>query len=53
MTYVVEMGSGDIIYIQNIMKICTGVEGMLRFLHNSLRGCNICIIDERMSEVRR
>jgi hypothetical protein len=42
----VEMGSGDI-YIPSFMKICTGVEGILRLCLSNLKGCNVFITDGR------
>jgi hypothetical protein len=35
------------IYLQSVMKIGTGVQAILRFCLNNLRGCNIDIMNGR------
>jgi uncharacterized protein YraI len=47
MNYIVEMTSGDMIYIPSFMKISRGVQAILRFCLNTLRGCSVGITDGR------
>jgi hypothetical protein len=41
-----EIGSDCMIYIQNFMKIDTGVQAISYFSIRNLRGCNVGITDE-------
>jgi hypothetical protein len=41
MKYIVEMASGDMIYIPSFMTFGSGIEVILRFCVSSLRGCNV------------
>jgi hypothetical protein len=43
--YVIEMASGDMIYIPSLMKFGTGVRAILRFCLRNLRCCNVGITD--------
>jgi uncharacterized protein YraI len=43
MKYAFELASGSIIYIPSFMKIGTGVQAILRFCLNDLKGCNVDI----------
>jgi hypothetical protein len=43
MMYAVEMISCGLIYIHSVMKIGTGVQGILRCRLRSLKGCNVGI----------
>jgi uncharacterized protein YraI len=43
----VEMGSGGMKCIPNVMKIGTGVQAILRFCLRNLKGCNVGISDEK------
>jgi hypothetical protein len=45
--YIFEVGSHGMIYIPNVMKICSGIQIMLRLYHNNLSGFNIGITDGR------
>jgi hypothetical protein len=47
MKYTVEMVSCVTIYIPTSMKICTGVQEILRFCLSNLRGRNVGITDGR------
>jgi hypothetical protein len=57
MLYAVEMTPDDMvftyqvshgmIFIQSFMKICAGVQAILRFCFRNLRGCNVGITDGR------
>jgi hypothetical protein len=51
MKYVVEMGSGGMIYIPGLMKFGTGLQALLRLGLSNLRGCNVGIIGWRVYEV--
>jgi hypothetical protein len=39
------MTSGGMIYIASAMKIGTGIQAIIIFSYNNLRGCNIVITD--------
>jgi hypothetical protein len=43
----IEMNSGGMIflYIQSFMKICTGIQTILRFCLNNMKGCNVGVTD--------
>jgi hypothetical protein len=41
MNYANEMGSGDMICVPSLMKISTGVKGILGFCFIILKGCNV------------
>jgi hypothetical protein len=43
----VEGDSSGMIYISSSMKIGTGVQAILRFRLTNLRGCDVCITDDR------
>jgi hypothetical protein len=45
MKYTVQMVSDGIIYVPSFMKIGTGVQAILRFYLENLRGCNVGITD--------
>jgi hypothetical protein len=43
----VEMGSGDMIYIQSFLKIARGIQAIVIFCHMNLKCYNIGIADKR------
>jgi hypothetical protein len=45
--YFVEMVSGSIAHIPSFTSNALGVQAILRFCFNSLRGCNVVITDGR------
>jgi hypothetical protein len=45
--YTVEMGSGGMIYIPNLMKLGTGIQAIIRFCIRHLRSYTIGITDGR------
>jgi hypothetical protein len=45
MKYIVEMGSGGMIYIPSLMKIVTGIWGLLKFCLRNVRRCNSGVAD--------
>jgi hypothetical protein len=47
MKYAVEMASGSMICIPSFMIINTGIQAILRFCFNNLRGDNVGITDRR------
>jgi hypothetical protein len=47
MKYTVKMAAGGVIYIPSFMKICTGVQAVLRIRLRNLRGFNVGITDGR------
>jgi hypothetical protein len=46
MKYGVEMTSCDMIFLPSFMKICAGVQAILRFRLSNMNGCNVGITDE-------
>jgi uncharacterized protein YraI len=47
MMYAVDMASCGIIYAPSFMKIGRGVQAILRFCLNNLRGCDVGVTDGR------
>jgi hypothetical protein len=47
MNYVIEMGSGGMIYIQSFMKTGIGIQAKLRFCLSSFKCCDLGITDGR------
>jgi hypothetical protein len=47
MKYAIEMASGSMICIPSLMIIDTGVQAILRFCFNNVRGNNVGITDGR------
>jgi hypothetical protein len=47
MKYVVEMGSGGMMYLLGFMKIGVGIQAILGVCLRNLRGCNVGITDGR------
>jgi hypothetical protein len=47
MKYAVEIVSCGMVHILSFMKICTGVQAILRVCLRNLRGCNVGITDGR------
>jgi hypothetical protein len=45
--YAAEMASGGIINVRSFMKIGRGIQAILRFCLNNLRGYNVGITDGR------
>jgi hypothetical protein len=43
--YAIEMVSGGMIYIQSLIKIGSGVEGILKFYLSNLKGSNVGFTD--------
>jgi hypothetical protein len=51
MLYAVEMASCGVIYLPSFMKIGSGVEAILRFCLRNVRGCDVCVTEERNSVI--
>jgi hypothetical protein len=47
MVYATEMTSGGIIYVPNLITVCSGIRVILRVLPQQLRGYSVAITDER------
>jgi hypothetical protein len=43
----VEMGSGGMMYAPSSLKICTGIEGILRICLSRFKGCYVGITNGR------
>jgi hypothetical protein len=43
MKFIVEMGSDGVIYVPSLMKICSGIQVLLRLLFFILNGCSVGI----------
>jgi hypothetical protein len=46
MSFGIEMSTGGMMLISNFMVVCSGIQVILRFCHNNLRGCNVGITDD-------